>query len=89
MAREHNDLRIEFELYYCLMQVGAWLGLFIQCPTFKLLVSYQFELFLKVLTWLSLIIGEVREPLDAEGIVVVSKIVLDSEASIVRGAPSR
>ena len=25
MAREHNDLRIEFELYYCLMQ--AYLGL--------------------------------------------------------------
>jgi len=22
MAREHGDLRVEFELYYCLMQVG-------------------------------------------------------------------
>ena len=24
MAREHGDLRVEFELYYCLMQVTDW-----------------------------------------------------------------
>ena len=27
MAREHGDLRVEFELYYCLMQVQYFAGL--------------------------------------------------------------